>query len=259
MKYFNQLFEEGIVFFLCFTILSLLIIRILTMYVLKILHKKSHSNTVLIDKIVKGIGWIVWLYLILLQIKPLQKFTLSLLASGGILAVIIGFASQDSVSNLISGLFIIIFKPFVIGDVVKVENGLIIGTVENITLRHTIIRTFENTKQVISNARLNALTIENITDFKDYKGSPLLLLLDNEVTITKAIDIIENCITENKKVVKHSPILVTNITNAGIEVRSMIFAESIPSTNEALSEIRTQVLIQFQKNNIQLSKNPILK
>ena len=57
--------------------------------------------------------------------------------------VIVGFAAKDAISNLIAGLFIVLFRPFRIGDYIKLENEST-GIVDDITLRHTVINTFEN-------------------------------------------------------------------------------------------------------------------
>lgn len=85
----------------------------------------------------------------------------ALLASGGILAVILGFASQDVLSNIAGGIMILTFKPFVIGDFVRYIDSGISGTVEDISLRHTALRTAENKRIIIPNGKINQGIIEN--------------------------------------------------------------------------------------------------
>lgn len=68
-----------------------------------------------------------------------------LLAAGGVLAVVGGLAAQEALGSMVSGLMILAFKPFVIGDVVRCVDNDISGVVEEITLRHTAIRTWEST------------------------------------------------------------------------------------------------------------------
>ena len=59
------------------------------------------------------------------------------------MVAIIGFASQKAFSNIISGIFILIFKPFRVKDTIEFLDSTK-GVVEEITLRHTIIRNYEN-------------------------------------------------------------------------------------------------------------------
>jgi len=63
----------------------------------------------------------------------------SLLAGAGVMALVVGFAAKSTLSNLISGIALAFYRPIRIGDRVDIENEH--GTVEDITLRHTIVRT----------------------------------------------------------------------------------------------------------------------
>ena len=93
-------------------------------------------------------------------IPELKQFALTIFAGAGILAAIVGFASQQAFSNIVSGIFIVIFKPFRVGDLIKIGD-LSIGEVEDITLWHTIIVTLENRRIVIPNSVIGSETILN--------------------------------------------------------------------------------------------------
>lgn len=91
-------------------------------------------------------------------------FSLSiLLGAAGILTVAIGFASQTSVSNIISGIFLIAEKPFVVGDIVEVEDT--IGVVLSIDLLSVKIRTFDNLFVRIPNETMLKSKVKTITRF----------------------------------------------------------------------------------------------
>lgn len=72
----------------------------------------------------------------------MEKVSNSILASAGIMAMAVGLASQEALSNIVGGLFIIFSRPFKVGDFIQVDN-VIIGTVREITLRHTVIQNAE--------------------------------------------------------------------------------------------------------------------
>ncbi|MCM4157714.1 mechanosensitive ion channel family protein [Gramella sp. AN32] len=92
--------------------------------------------------------------LILIAFESMRSFAATALGGAGVLAVVVGVASQEALSNLVGGLFIISFKPFKLGDIIKVDESMV-GTVTDITLRHTVIRNYENKMIVIPNAIIN--------------------------------------------------------------------------------------------------------
>ena len=91
-------------------------------------------------------------------------FNLSvLLGAAGILTVAIGFASQTSASNLISGLFLVVERPFTIGDVVRV--GSTVGEILSIDLLSIKLRTFDNLYVRIPNESIIKSELTNLTRF----------------------------------------------------------------------------------------------
>ena len=109
---------------------------------------------------VSAILYLCGIIAIFYVIPPLRSLGLTLFAGAGIFAAIIGFASQAAFSNIISGLFIVAFKPFRVDDIVTI-GSLHSGIVEDITLRHTVIRNFENRRVVIPNAIISNEVILN--------------------------------------------------------------------------------------------------
>jgi len=88
----------------------------------------------------------------------------TILGAAGIAGVAIGFAAQTSLSNLISGIFLIWEKPFQVDDVIKTSNGTM-GAVMEIDLLSTKIRTFDNTQVRIPNEALIKSEVTTITRF----------------------------------------------------------------------------------------------
>jgi small-conductance mechanosensitive channel len=140
-----------------------------------------HSFTPLIYFI--GIGTAIFF------IPQLRTLSISLFAGAGVLAVVIGFAAQKTFSNVVSGIFIAVSKPFRVGDLITVSGRM--GYVEDITLRHTVIRNFENKRIIIPNAVISEEIIENfnITDDKICKFVEFGISYDSDVD--KAMEIME--------------------------------------------------------------------
>ena len=85
-----------------------------------------------------------------------------LLAGLGIAGFVVGFALQDSLSNFASGLMILIYKPFDVGDVVEVA-GNVSGTVSHMSLVNTTVLTFDNQTLVVPNNSIWQNVIKNVT------------------------------------------------------------------------------------------------
>jgi small-conductance mechanosensitive channel len=86
-----------------------------------------------------------------------------LLGAAGILTVAVGFASQTSMSNLISGLFLIGERPFEIGDLIKVDQT--VGEVLSIDLLSVKLRKFDNTYVRIPNETIIKTEVSTLTKF----------------------------------------------------------------------------------------------
>lgn len=108
---------------------------------------------------------IIGLGLIIYMIPGLRYVAKTLITGAGILALIVGFASQQALSNIVSGIFIVIFKPYRINDSVSIRDTLS-GIVEDISLRHTVIRNFENRRIIIPNSVISNEVIVN-SNFED--------------------------------------------------------------------------------------------
>lgn len=102
----------------------------------------------------------VTVFAVVYSIPSLRNLATGLTAGAGILAAVAAFASQAALSNLIGGVFIVIFRPFRVGDRVTVGVQFE-GFVEDITLRHTVIRSWESKRIVIPNSVISKETLVN--------------------------------------------------------------------------------------------------
>ena len=110
-----------------------------------------------------GVSFIIFLLAIIgifYIIPGLRTLGSTMLAGAGIFAAAMGFASQQAFSNIVSGIFIVVFRPFSVGDFIKLSDTSY-GTVEDITLRHTVIRNPENRRVIIPNSVISSETILN--------------------------------------------------------------------------------------------------
>ncbi|AEG12951.1 MscS Mechanosensitive ion channel [Shewanella baltica OS183] len=110
--------------------------------------------TSLSGKAVFTIGLLVALSQLGIELGPL-------LAGFGIAGVIIGFALQDTLSNFASGMMILIYRPYDVGDLINAAG--VTGRVSHMSLVSTTIKTMDNQRLIIPNNKIWGDTINNIT------------------------------------------------------------------------------------------------
>lgn len=109
---------------------------------------------------------VYYISVLILTINVLNEFGFklsALLGAAGVVGIAVGFASQTSVSNIISGIFLISEKPFVVGDVIEVSGQ--IGTVESIDLLSLKLKTPDNRFVRVPNETMIKSEVINITRF----------------------------------------------------------------------------------------------
>lgn len=123
---------------------------------------KSRDVDVTLIKFLEGIIYYALLASVIIAAAgQLGIKTTSFLAVLGAASLAIGLALKDSLSNFSSGVMLILFRPFRVGDFVSVGGES--GTVEAISVFSTILNTGDNQKKIIPNGTISNATITNIT------------------------------------------------------------------------------------------------
>lgn len=164
-----------------------------------------------------GIIYFIGIVCALSMIPAFRHVALSILASSGVLAIIVGFASQQTFSNIICGFLIEIFKPIKVGDKIQLPGKDIIGIVEDITLRDTILRTDSNDLVIIPNSVISGEIIENLT--WDEQRTYLEVYLDYTDTVDKAVDIMQTIIQSDPRVIDMRPDVLKSKSPNFVELR----------------------------------------
>lgn len=140
------------------------LMRLVIISYLKRSKSGKYKNTSLqfLKNSIKFFIVLIALFYIIMTVPSLRSKATLIFSGAGILAAIIGFAAQAALSNLIAGVFIVVFKPFRVGDYIKLDEERI-GIVQDITLRHTVINNFENKRLIIPNSIISTESVLNHT------------------------------------------------------------------------------------------------
>ena len=174
-------------------ILSLILRKFLSLFISKY-AKKLKTDPTNFSFIKNSVGFLIYtsaIVFIFFKIPYLRSIGTALFAGAGILAVVVGFASQKALANIISGIIILFSKPFKISDIIEFKDGQK-GVVEEITLRHTIIKDYENRRIIIPNSIISEETIINSSIQDEKIRKHIVFSISYDSNIGKAIEIIRD-------------------------------------------------------------------
>ena len=161
MNFFTLERLQRIILVVVIAAVGFILLKILSSLVERMTRKVlSQQYNMLVRKAIQYVGAVILLFIVL---SLLGVNINALLGAAGIVGIAVGFASQTSMSNLISGLFLISEKPFEIGDVIKVGDHS--GIILSIDLLSLKIKTFDNQYIRIPNSLLLSTELTNVTRF----------------------------------------------------------------------------------------------
>ena len=219
----------------------------------KLNFKENDGLVNFTSKILKCLVYIIAGFIIISELG----YDLGGLVTGlGITSVVVALAAQDLAKSLLSGLCILLDKPFNIGDYITVNNYE--GTVEDITFRTTRIRDIANDVIVIPNSQVAENNIVNYSR-KDTRFYSLLLTFELSTSLDKVADfkeklmlllnLHEHVINENIRVFFHT------ISDNGISVKITFYTDIINYADflKFKEEMNYSILDLVQKTGIELA------
>ncbi len=164
------------------------------------LMKKSGLDDMLINFISNIVYSVLLLVVIMAALDHLGIETTSLLAVFGAAGLAIGLALKDSLANFSSGIMIILFRPFKVGDFI--EAGGVSGTVEEVRLFATILRTGDNRVIIVPNGQIYGGTITNYSA-KPTRRIDLVFGIGYDDDIAKARQIINDIMKQDDRILSN--------------------------------------------------------
>ncbi|MGM0404784.1 MAG: mechanosensitive ion channel family protein [Thermoplasmatota archaeon] len=232
----------------------IIIVGVLIGKALAIRMKKRFKDKISKDRlntISKAIYYVI-LFGAFLTVLPILDINLSgLMVAGGIMAIVIGFASQSIVSNLISGIFLTFERPLRVDDVVSIggQDGTL-GIVEDIRIISTSLRTFDGVYVRIPNEKVFT---SNITNFLENvaRRFEYNIGIRYQDDADKAAEIINELIEDHPLALKDpSPqIFVEDLGSSAVNLKVRVWG---PSTD--WFQIRIELLWKIKK---ELEENDI--
>jgi small conductance mechanosensitive channel len=197
------------------------------------------------------------------SIPSLRSVGVTLFASASLITLIVGFASQQAFSNIVSGVFIIFFKPFRIGDYIKVDNN-VQGKVENITARHTVLIGDDNSRIVIPNTTLSSATIINQTMIDKHAKTIIYINIPFQTDIDKAMEIMRNEAMSHQHFIdfrSHEErltdsnsvdIVIDDLKEKTVRLKMIVWADDNEKSNRMKYDLYKNIVQHFEKEKINI-------
>lgn len=191
--------------------------------------------------------------------EMLSGFTSQILMSSSLIVVVLGFVFQEGLTNIVHGFILSIFKPFQIGDRVRItiDGESITGYIQSIDLRSTIIQNVVNSSHVIvPNSKMDMCVIDNsYFDTSSLSSNFLDFSVTYESNLEKAIAIASqeimahpyvNAVRVARNIKEPVAVMVRELGDSGIYLRASVVTGTVEENFAACSDIRKSLIYRFQ-------------
>lgn len=196
--------------------------------------------------------YIVGIIMVIYQIPALSRLAVTLLAGAGVAGIAIGFAAKDSLANVISGIFLAVFHPFRVGDYIDFNGDYC--QVEDLTLRHTTIKTWDGRRIFVPNSIMGNQPIVNWSIVDPVITWRVDVGIAYSADIDKAREIMLDVARRHPLVLKNHEITV-RVTELGDSAVNMRLSIDVPKRDVAFTtgcDIREAVKKRFDSEGIEI-------
>lgn len=221
--------------------------RKITSIIVRLLESRNVDETLI--RFLEGILYYAMLTsVVIAAVGQLGVKTTSFLAVLGAASLAIGLALKDSLANFSSGVMLILFRPFKVGDVVVVGGET--GKVEKISIFSTVLNTGDNQRKIIPNGAISNSTITNVTA-NPTRRVDLVVGIGYDDDIRKAKETLEEIVGSDDRILSDpAPLIAVSelaASSVNLVVRPWVKTEDYWSVYFALTE---KVKLIFDERNI---------
>jgi small-conductance mechanosensitive channel len=197
----------------------------------------------------------VFAFLIYSHIVPaLQKLGTAWLTSMGVVSVVLGLAAQSTLGNLISGISLVLYRPFKVGDRLEITGpkGAEIGQVESINLGTTVLRAADNRRLVIPNNIIASQILVNLSATRAGVACSISVMLASGNDVPHARKILMELAGRHPKTIKVDGCPVTAISNSGATLTLNAWCANADDSNDLKSDLLENAKKRFDAVGIKI-------
>jgi small-conductance mechanosensitive channel len=208
--------------------------------------RKINTQIQIFKKIVGVIVAIVALGAVLMTFDKLRHLGTSLLASAGVIGIVVGIAAQHTLGTLVAGLQIAITEPIRIDDVVIVENEW--GWIEEINLTYVVVRIWDLRRLILPITYFIQKPFQNWTRLSADLLGTVFLYVDYTVPVQEVREELYRILKNSKLWDGHAwGLQVTNATEHTVELRALVSATNSSNVWDLRCEVREKLIAFIQE------------
>ncbi len=253
------------IFVLLIVILTLILIQ-LNKVIFKYLKRDSHTLHLRFFNKVAHVLIIVMAFIVVLsKFGIISKVYRMLFGSTVVITAVIGLAAQNILQNVFAGITLSMSHPFEIGDRIMIDEVQMPCVVEDMTLRHVVLRTMDGLRYIIPNNNISGMIITNTSYHQRLRGTYISVPISYSSDIRKAITIVRDVITQcpytfpnnpdNEDINGYGEVYLMSYDDSSLNLKTTIWTEPNMDNFLASSEIRIRILEAFRKNKIEIPYN----
>lgn len=203
--------------------------------------RRDYTKVRIFKRILLSVVFVITFAAILMLFEQGRELGASILASAGLITAILGFAAQQPLATLLTGVQIAISQPIKIGDAVIVEQEY--GTIEEIRLSYVVVRAWDLRKIIVPINYFIQKPFQNWTYNTTNLIAPVFLYFDYSVPLDELRQELTNILNESKLWDKRvSALQVTDAKENVVEIRILASAEDAKCTWDLRCEIREKMI-----------------
>lgn len=264
MKNFLDKYLDKCISIILIIVISVVLNKIIDKLIDRTIRRKRKKNVttllMFIKKVKKLIIYSLMVLMIMGQFEAFHKFSITLLSGLGIGSVVLGLAAQESLKNFFGSFALVIGDVFEVGDFIECVDKGVSGTVEDITMRHTVIRTINNRRVIIPNSQMNSYTIENFNYIDNENVKLVDFSISYESDVDKAMKIIKDEMKKlykpnekgKNKDVEYPKVRVASWDESGISLRAWVWGKDNGEVFENMYKLNYVIKKRFESEGIEI-------
>jgi small-conductance mechanosensitive channel len=194
----------------------------------------------LVRRLLYAVIVLIGVALALSQFEPVRRTATAVLASSAVLGIVVGFAARQTLANAVAGIQLAITQPIRVGDLVTFEEET--GTVEDVRLSYTYLRSDEGKRVIIPNERLAQSTIENHTIIDPRVQVDVSVWIPPEANAGLALDVLG----EEPDV----DVSIAEVDKDGVRLVLSRQADTVVERNELAARLRAGALERLRREGL---------
>ena len=229
----------------------------------RFLPGRTNINVRFAENIARFIIILIAVQWVIMSSPLTSSFGRVLFRGTAIVGAIAGLAAQPVISDLICGMIISFTKPFDIGDRIELDNG-ISGIVQDITLRHVVIKTIDTCQAVIPNSKLNSMMVTNMSYHTKTRSIHFRFNVSYGTNVEQAMKVIYQAVKESpysipgkpgKKGGEYGPVYFISYAESSLVMAVTVYFAPVTPSEVVKSDINTRVKKALDEAGIEIPYN----